>query len=1126
MQKSVEVCFYVRYKPCQSTKTSDPGDPTVWRGIQRAMKITSAFILVAVMHVSASGVAQKISFTGENVPLTKVFNAIEDQLGFGVLMPHKLLESSKLVTVKIKDGTLDDLLQKCFEFQPWKVSYTVTGHTIYISQVYPSSDQTKDIPPGKNVKVTGSVFNESGQPLSGANVTIKETQKGTITNAKGEFDLGWVPSGSTVIVSFVGYAPEVLKINEETSAKIYLKQAKNELDRAVVQAYGLTTQRLNTGDIAVVTSDQIERQPVTNPLQALEGQVPGLVVQQTSGYASAPFKVEIRGRNSISDLPSEPLYIIDGVPLTILTTNNDNYESGSSGFLQNGLGGPASGQSPFFSINPSDIESISVLKDADATAIYGSRGANGVIIITTKKGRPGKAKLDITFRQGISKVTSYYQMLNTQQYLEVRREAFKNDGIVPDAGSAPDLQIWDTTRYTDWQKVLWGGLGQNSNATVSLSGGNVQSTFRLSGSYDRETSILSYSGADQRASVQFNLSHKSLDQKLSLSFTSIYSYAQSNMIEVGGSVTLPPDAPAIWNSEGALNYAGWQPNSDLFSFGNLLQPYTAKTSFLNSQLNIGYELLKGLSLSANLGYSTNYTSQISLEPIISQDPSTNPKGSSQFGNNTGSRTIVEPQIEYKGLVSKGKFDGLIGATLQNVTQSGNRIIGTGYTDDNLLESISNAPVKNAENVAAQYKYAAIFGRINYNWEDKYIVNITARRDGSSRFGPGKQFGEFGAVGGAWIFTEESWLKDHFKFLDFGKLRGSYGITGNDLIGDYQYLTQWSASGTFTYNGSATYVPLLHANPNLHWEVNKKLEGAVDLGFFKDRVNLEAAWYRNLCGDQLVSMVLPGITGFTSVTANFPALVQNTGLEGTLKVKFVDAKDFTWLFNFDIGVNRNKLAAFPNILNSPYAYSLFVGQPLNINNLLICTGVDPQTGQYTFKDKNHDGQITANYGPTDDLYPINLSVKMDGGFGTDLQYKSWQLNLFFHFVSQEAPAAIFASVPGGFSNQSVQILNRWQYPGDVAKYARYTTGGVQTDYDFSTSNGTLSNASYVRLQNASLSFDLSKVIDKRIGLRACKIYVRGQNLFVLTSYNGLDPETHNFGLMPPAKIVICGIQADF
>ncbi|HEX3386228.1 MAG TPA: carboxypeptidase-like regulatory domain-containing protein, partial [Mucilaginibacter sp.] len=367
MKKIIEGYFYVSEKQVQFTVTTEPGEPATWRGILKAMKISAAIILITALHVSASSVAQKISFTGENVPLTKVFNASEEQLGFGVLMPHKLMESSKPVNVHVKDGTLDELLKQCFEFQPWKLSYAITGHTIYISQANPPADEPKGkgIAPGKNVKVTGFVYTESGEPLSGANVTIKESQKGAITDVRGQFDLGVIPTGSIIIISFIGYSPQSVAISDTSNLKIYLKVARNELDKVVVQAYGLTSQRLTTGDIATVSAEQIERQPEMNPLAALQGQVPGLVVTQTNGYASAPFKVEIRGRSVLNpNIASEPLYIIDGVPLTVVDYgNNGSYGTGSVGITQNGFFGPAGGQSPFFSINPGDIESITVLKD-------------------------------------------------------------------------------------------------------------------------------------------------------------------------------------------------------------------------------------------------------------------------------------------------------------------------------------------------------------------------------------------------------------------------------------------------------------------------------------------------------------------------------------------------------------------------------------------------------------------------------------------------------------------------------------------------------------------------------------------------------------------------------------------
>jgi TonB-linked SusC/RagA family outer membrane protein len=1138
MQKIIEEYFYVRDRSNQSTSTIDPDDPTVGRGIQKTMKITTAIILIAALHVSASGVAQKITFAGENVPLTKVFNAIEDQLGFGVLMPHNLLESSKPVSVKIESGTLDDLLQKCFNFQPWKLSYNIIGHTIFISRANLMFDQSKSIPlPGKNVKVTGTVYNEFGQPLSGANITIKETEMGTTTNVRGEFDLGTIPLNSTIIVSFIGYTPKQLKITDGTNAKIYLTVAKNELDKVVIQAYGTTTERLNTGNIATVTADQIERQPVMNPLLALNGEVPGVIVTPTSGYASAPIKVEIRGRSTIADVNVDPLYIIDGVPLTVLDLLGTDYESGSPGFTQAGTPAVAGGQSPFFSVNPQDIESITVLKDADATAIYGSRGANGVILITTKKGKAGKAKFTIKAYNGFEYVPRMYTMLNTKQYLSMRKEAFSNDSIRygvtinSDPGNAYDLLEWDSSRYTNWQKYNWGGTGKTTDAQLEYSGGDKQTTFRVSGNYHRETSFLSVSGANQRISIQSNLSTNSLDQRLKISFTNLFSYTLVNLVGYGDLTELPPNAPAPFTPSGGLNWAPWETSGLLNStFANLLEPYSSSTLFLNSQLSAKYEILKGMSVSINLGYSTNENSGTSSDPLTSLDPLYGQKASATFRNTKMSRWITEPQLEYDRFISKGKLNVLVGGTEQFANANSSYVYGYGYTNDNLLQSISNAPSYTASDGSAQYKYAAIFGRINYNWESKYILNLTVRRDGSSRFGPGKQFGNFGAAGGAWIFSEENWFKDHIRFISFAKLRASYGSTGSDIIGDYGYLTRWSANNIVSYQGSAAYVPLQLSNPNLQWQVNKKLETALNLGFLKDNLNLEIARYQNRTGNQLLTVPLPGITGFSSVSTNAPPLVQNLGWEGIVRAKLVNSKNITWDVNFNVGINRNKLISFPGLAGTQYAYQYLVGQPLNLARLLHYTGVDPLTGLYTFLDKNHDGVIDQNIQDVqNDLFIYNLNQNFEGGFGTDFAYKAWSLHLFFHYrsISNVTAADIDqGNLPGFPDNQSSDVLNHWQKPGDHAKFARYTTVGETSDYLFGASDGVFSNGSFIRLQNLSLNYNIPANVIRKAKLQECRIYLQGENLFLITGYKGPDPETPSFGNLPLSRTITGGIQLTF
>lgn len=1088
------------------------------------MKLVIFLLTVACLQVSASATAQKITLNEKDAPLEKIFSDIKDQAGYNFFYEHNCLNGTAKVTINVKDASLPDVLNLCLANQP--LVYTIAGKNVGVKKKEAeTAAPTKPLP---TKDIIGQVTNKSGQPLEGATVLIKRTQSGTLTDAKGNFIIRNVEPADILLVSYLGYKQAAIAIGPKTVYNIVLDESTNDLDQVVIKAYGQTTNRLNTGDIATVTSAEIEKQPVMNVLSALEGKVPGLEVQQTSGYASAPFKVELRGRSVVdpNSPPSEPLYIIDGVPLNVLNLNGQNYASGSTGFIQSGFTGPANGQSPLFSINPQDIESISVLKDADATAIYGSRGANGVIIITTKKGKAGNTQCEGNVYQGISKVTGRYDLMNSQQYEEMRLEAFKNDGIIPNVGNAYDLLVWNSASYSDWQKEDWGQTGHTTDVDLNISGGDKQNTFRIGGDYHTEVGTMTRAGADQRGSVQFNYNHKSQNQKLGISFASIYSYSQSDLVNVSGNILEAPDAPPILDSQGRLNWAAYSV-STTGSIGNwaaLFQPYVAKTGFLNTTFHIQYELVKGLTFSTQLGYSTSNGTQNQIYPIISQNPLYNPTGNSAFGNNNYSSAIVEPQLEYNHLLGKGKINVLVGGTAQSISQSSDVIFAQGYTDDNLLGSAGNAPLSSSTSNYGQYKYAAIFGQLNYNLEDKYLLNLSGRRDGSSLFGPGHQFGNFGSVGAAWIFTEENWFKNNLSWLSFGKLRGSYGLTGSDLINSYLYLSQWSASGIIPYQGNSSYVPLIHANPDLHWQTNKKLEAALDLGFFKDRILLDVAWYRDRCGDQLIATPLPVITGFNTVEANSPALIQNEGVEGSLNIKVIDNSVLKWSVNFNIASNNNKLLAYPNLATSPYAFEFKIGQSMNTTYVLHYTGIDPLTGQYTFEDKNHDGQITNYYNNgNNDLIPLNIGIKYSGGFGTNISYKSFQLYLFFYYRKQLLPSSIYTSPPGYIEfNQSVEALNRWQKPGDQSEFARYTTRPTQSDFEFLTSDGGYSDGSFIRLKNLSLSYDLNSNWIKKIGLQKCQVFVRGENLLLFTKFNGLDPEA-GFGQLPPSKILTAGLK---
>jgi TonB-linked SusC/RagA family outer membrane protein len=1104
------------------------------------MKLTIVLMLAFVMQVSANKVLsqEKVTLSVQNATLEFVLKEIGKQTGYQFFLQDQWKAVAKKININVKGVSLEEALNMCFQGQPF--TYAIIKKTIVVKQLeVPAATVTNDIQADDSIPVRGVVYSESKQPLAGATVAAKGSTAKVLTNEKGEFHFSHFSPKASLIVTYIGYTRKEMTIPENRYVEVYLQLAVNELDKTVVQAYGTTSQRLTTGSIGKLTAEEIEKQPVMNPLIMLAGKVPGLEVSQINGFATAPVKIELRGRGVLNTaFHSDPLYVIDGVPLTIVGLNDGSYQFGSPGFLQNGIGGPAGGQSPLFSVNPSDIESIEVLKDADATAIYGSRGASGVILITTKKGKPGQTKFDLSVQQGVTHISRYYDLMNTPQYLAMRREACKNDGIAPDPVADFDINgTWDTTKYTDWQKVLYGKLGQSTNAMGSLSGGSAQTSFRIGGSYNRVSNITAVTGADQRGSLSLNIQHRTFNQRFKVSFTTNYTLSKSDMVDVPQAATLAPNAPAIFDEKGKLNWAGWGGANDnanaraAFPFFRFRQPYDAKTNFLNTNMILSYSIIKDLSASVNLGYNNASTTQTILVPISSQDPELLPTGSSTWGYNNNRNWIVEPQLTYNALVGNGKLNVLVGGSAQRTNTDGIYITGSGYTTDDLINNLSSAPARTTTQSIGQYRYAALFGRITYNWEDKYIINFNGRRDGSSRFGPGRQFGNFGSVGAAWIFSEEDFFKKHLPLLSFGKLRASYGTTGSDAIGDYQYLTQYSSANTFPYGGIPTYRPTVQANPDYQWQVNKKLEVAMNAGFLKDRINIQVAYYRNRCGNQLIAYPLPTLSGFSSVTANSLGLIQNDGWEYSAAFKVVETPKFTWSVNFNLSLNHNRLLAYPNLALSPFAGKYLIGQSLSIQRLLHYTGVDPLTGNFTFDDKNHDGQTYIDFTAQkpDDTYPVDLSPKYFGGFGMDFTYSGFNLGLFFNYKKQTGLNALVATIPGTLnSNTLVEALNRWQQPGDVKSYAAFTQNPSSAAYSYfyNNSDGVYTDASYIRLSNLALAYNFPQTIAKKLGIQGCSLFVHANNLLVITKYKGADPETQSYTSLPPTKTIVGGISIHF
>ncbi|MEP7376210.1 MAG: SusC/RagA family TonB-linked outer membrane protein [Chitinophagaceae bacterium] len=1085
------------------------------------MKLLILLTIIACIQSSARGYSQTVTLSLENAPLEKAFKEIKKQTGYSFVYTRAQLKNTLPVSYEIKNGQLKDVLEQCFRNQP--LSFVIEGRYIVVQTKVTIAQLISQLPP---MDIRGRVINENGEPVEGASVVIKGTQKGTTTNSDGYFELKDVNENAVLIITGVSIQTIEIKVDGKSDIKIISKIKITGNEEVIINAgYYKTTDRLKTGNISRVNAETIGKQPVSNPLAALEGRVPGVYIQQTSGVPGSGFNIEIRGLNSLRKFTGQnngnlPLFIINGV-----------YFPSSSLDVSTSIAGQIAPQvNPLNTINPSDIESIEVLKDADATAIYGSRGSNGVVLITTKKGKEGKTKVDISMYTGAGKVTRTMNLLDTKQYLEMRHEAFNNDGVLPDLNNGDhDLLSWDTTRYTDWQKVLIGGTAHITNIHASVSGGSQNTQFLFGSGYFRETTVFPGDFSDEKLSTHFSLNHYSENKKFYATFSANYSVDNNNLPNrdpTNFAITTAPVAPPVYNSDGTLNWANstW-PNGNPYSI--FLRRYKGSTNNFIANTIFSYQVVPDLSIKTNVGFNSIQMRQTSLNPINSQNPAFSPTGFGNYGNANFESWIIEPQAEYRKSFNKHKLSFLLGGTFQQNLKQAQSFFASGFTSDASLENLSAAPRIFAGSLDySKYRYIAVFGRINYNFEDRYLINLTGRRDGSSRFGPGKQFANFGAIGAGWIFSKESIVEKALSFLSYGKIRGSYGITGNDQIGDYGYLNTYSNT-SFPYNGTSGLIINRLFNPDFAWETNKKIEAAVELGFLKDRILLTVSYYRNRSSNQLVGYPLPTITGQSSLPFyNFPATVQNTGWEFDLRLTNIRKKDFSWSTFVNLTIPDNKLVSYPGIAKSSYANTYAVGKSLYIKKGYHFTAVNPQSGNYEFEDATNDGAISY----PDDLQALKeIAKRYYGGIQNSFTYKSFQFDIFFQFVKQTGTnyLYIFPVPPGTLSNQPTVVLGRWQKPGDITDVQRfsqdYGSNTVAAYYDVQSSDKFISDASFIRLKNISLSYQLTSKFLSRLKVQNLRIFILGQNLFTITNFLGLDPETQSFQNIPPLRMLTGGFQ---
>lgn len=1102
------------------------------RKLFRVMKLTAFFLLIACLAASASGHSQNITIRVKDAPLTQVLSEIEKQSGINFVYGKGLIEKAGKISLQVKDQSLSAVLELVFKNQP--LDYKVTENYVVLSPKQTVALQPTGTPPNETfltttIDVSGKVMDADGNPLAGASVKVKGTTIGTTTNADGVYVLKGIDENAVLEFSYAEHETIELKVGSRTTVTAALKRNNNPLDEIQVIAYGTNSKRYQIGNVSTVNAKDIAKQPVSNPLLALAGRVPGLFITQSKGLPGSGVNVVIQGQNSINR-GNDPFYVIDGVPYTSQLLTNYGSILGTSGtFGSNG--------NPLSFLNPADIESISVLKDADATAIYGSRGANGVILITTKKGKAGQTKVDVNMQTGWGKVTRKLDLLNTEQYLEMRREAKRNDNATIDPWDYDLNGLWDTTRYTDWQKELIGNTAHYTDMNATVSGGTMNTQVLAGVGYHKETTVFPGSLADERGSLHFSIINSSTNQKFRMQLTGNYLEDNNRIISrdiTQDAITLAPNAPKIYNDDGSLN---WMPDATGTStWTNPLayfnDRYKNQTKNLVGNAVVSYQLTHSLGIKSSFGYTNLQSNEVQTFPLITKAPERRltARRNANFSYNNISSWIIEPQISYNTKFGNSRLEALVGSTIQQNNTNGLRLITSGYNSDVVLEDVKSASsVSILSTVNTAYKYNAFFSRLSYNLLDKYLVNLTARRDGSSRFGPGNQFHNFGALGLGWIFSKETFIQKALPFLSFGKLSASYGTTGNDQIGDYQFMTLYSPP---SFNVGVPYQSVTGLQPNglsnafLQWEETKKIHFGLDLGLFNESVLVTAGYFKNRSGNQLLNYLLPIQTGFSSIYKNLPATVQNSGWEFALSTTNIKTKNFSWSTDVNVTIPKNELLEFPGIEATGYSNLYTVGQPITIQKAFQFAGVDPTTGVYQFLDSK--GNLTSYPDfSTDQTVLINTAPTLYGGITNNVRYKSLELDFLFQFVRRKGSNYVFGDYSGAFFNvnQPVSFLDRWQKTGDNTSSQKYYSDFSLSDPSESARNSDAgySDASFARLKNLSLSWRLPESWYKRVKLNNARLYIQGQNLLTITNYIGLDPETLSSTTLPPLKVLTVGLQ---
>ena len=1063
------------------------------------MKLTAFLLLVTFMQVSAKGYSQKISLEAKNAPLEKVFREIEKQSGYSFWYKNELLQKAAKITVDLKNVSLEEALKLCLENQ--LLTYTIVDHVIVIK----FKDDVKQATPPPTKQIKGKVTTTDGVPLNGVSVSIKNTKKGVTTNSDGEYTIAVVEE-DVLVFSYVGYETKEAAVSGLGTLNVSLTEIKKVLSDVVVVGYGKQSRRTLASSVSTVNGEDLNKGAITDVGQLLQGKVPGLNIT-ASGDPNTPAAVVLRGASTIN-LSQGPFYVIDGIPGADIAA-----------------------------IAPDDIASIDVLKDAAATAIYGNRAANGVIMVTTKRGKKGQSQLTYNGYVGLEKVSNKLKMMDAGQlrtFLSKNNLAFSpND---------------DKNANTNWQSAIERSSAVSHNHNISFSGGGDHGSYSASVNYVSKEGILQTSSLE-RVIGRLNAEQYILNDKVKFGLNVTNSNSNDNDIAYRNTVLLQsalylPVSPIKntdgtyfedFNNQNYFNPVAMLNNSKLNTkYNNLIGNLTAQAKLpfgFTYDVNISY--LNSSSLQGQYldGYFTSKYNGMYDNP----NPGLGFHSPQSFGTNgqatraayQNTSKVLETYLTWNGKFGLHGINAVVGYSWQdNIIGNGFQVTTSNFPVDNV--GYNNLALSNPYGLSGyqiglgpdltyqENRLISDFGRINYNYDEKYLLQVSVRRDGSSVFGANNQWGYFPSVGAGWRISQEGFMRGQDLFSDL-KLRGSYGVTGN-ASGFNAYTAQFISGslGTYYYNGAlvGAYGPTQAANPNLQWEKTSTANIGLDFSLLKGKVTGSLEWYDKKTTGMIYSYkVDPILVPAGSIVANGGSM-SNKGIELTLSATPVKTAVFSWNTTLNLAHNKNVITSLTNplfaggdsvLLSDPEGGGqsgstlqiLKAGKPLGQFFSLEYAGKDANgVSQYV----GGDGKLTTSPSiGTDYHYLGDAQPKLLLGWSNSFHYKGFDLNIFLR---------------GVFGNKIFNATRADLFRPSTAQYSNILVdAGSESISDpnvYKYSSRFIENGSYLRFDNATFAYNFKKISPF---IKSLKVYTSVNNLFVITGFKGVDPEVNQGGIAP-------------